>query len=170
MEIGKTPSRSNAVLHHTPEAFNGIQVVTTRGWEQIQPKLFVPVSQRRCELFRPVDATAVGDHDDLFPGVAKEGHHLMDILAQPLRIKMGYDLVEDFRGPILDGTNDAEQHPAGDADPGAILHPRLTFEAFFAFDLALAQGTYREARALGCAPPAGAGQGKTPHDGFIFIE
>jgi hypothetical protein len=36
--------------------------------------------------------------------------------------------------------------------------------------LALAQGTYREARAVGCAPPAGAGQGKTPHDGFIFIE
>ena len=81
MQIGKTPSGANPVLHHTPEAFNGIQVVTTVGWKQMQPKLFVPVSQRRRELFRPVDATAVGDHDDLFAGVAKEGHHLMDIVA-----------------------------------------------------------------------------------------
>jgi hypothetical protein len=170
MQIGKTPSGANPVLHHTPEAFNGIQVVTTVGWKQMQPKLFVPVSQRRRELFRPVDATAVGDHDDLFPGVAKEGHHLMDILAQPLRIKMGNDLIEDFRGPILDGTDDAEQHAAGDAAPRAIPQPRLAFEAFFAFDLALAQGTYREASALGFTPPACPGEGKTPHDRFIFIE
>jgi hypothetical protein len=32
MQIGKTPSRSNAVLQHAPEAFNGIEVVTTMGW------------------------------------------------------------------------------------------------------------------------------------------
>ena len=31
MEIGKTPSRSHAVLHHAPEAFNGIAVGPTRG-------------------------------------------------------------------------------------------------------------------------------------------
>jgi hypothetical protein len=136
----------------------------------MQPKLFVPVSQRRRELFRPVDAAAIDDHDDLFPGVAKEGHHLMDILAQPLRITMGNDLREDFRGPILDGTDDAEQHAAGDAAPRAIPQPRLAFEAFVAFDVALAQGTYREASALGCAPPARAGQGKAPQDRFVFIE
>jgi hypothetical protein len=56
-------------------------VVTTVGREQMQPKLLLPVYQSRRELFRPVDATAVSNHDDLFPGVAKEGHHLMDILA-----------------------------------------------------------------------------------------
>ena len=89
MQIGKTPSRSHAVLHHAPEAFKGIEVMTTVGREQMQPKPFVPVCESRPELFRPVDATAVGDHDDRFPGVAKEGHHLMDILAQPLRITMG---------------------------------------------------------------------------------
>ena len=170
MQIGKTPSGADPVLHHTPEAFNGIQVVTTVGREQMQPKLFVPVCQRRRELFRPVDATAVGDHDDLFPGVPKEGHHLMNILAQPLRIKMGDDLIEDFRGAILDGTDDAEQYTAGDAAPRAIRHPCLALEAFFAFDLALAQGAYREASALGFAPPARPGQGKTPHDSFIFVE
>jgi hypothetical protein len=37
-------------------------------------------------------------------------------------------------------------------------------------DLALAQGAYREASALGCAPPARPGQGKTPNDRFIFVE
>ena len=170
MQIGKAPSGATPVLQHPPEAFNRIQVVTTVGWKQMQPELFVPVRQRRRELFRPVDATAVGDHDDLFPGVAKAGHHWMNILAQPLRIKMGNDLIEDFRGPILDGTDDAEQHAAGDAAPRAIPQPRLAFEAFFAFALARAQGPYREASALGCAPPTYPGEGKTPYDRFIFIE
>src|SRR5262249_39244244 len=124
----------------------------------------------RRQLVRPVDATAVGDHDDLFPGMAKEGHHLMDILAPSLRSKMGNDLREDFRGPILDSPDDAEQHPAGDAAPRAILPPRLAFEAFFAFAWAGAQGTYREASARHVAPPACPGEGKTPHDRFIFIE
>ena len=70
----------------------------------------------------------------------------------------------------MDGTDDAEQHAAGDAAPRAIPQPRLAFEAFFAFDLALAQGTYREASALGFAPPACPRQGKPPDDGFIFIQ
>jgi hypothetical protein len=43
MQIGKTPSGADGVLHHPPEAFNGIQMVTTVGREQMQPKLFVPV-------------------------------------------------------------------------------------------------------------------------------
>jgi hypothetical protein len=170
MQVRKTPSGADGVLHDAPEAFNRIEVVTTVGREQMQPKLLLPVCQSRRELFRPVDATAVSNHDDLFPGVAKEGHHLMEILAQPLRIKMGDDLIEDFRGAILDGTDKAEQHPAGDAAPRAIRHPRLAFEAFFAFDLALAQGPGGQASTLDFAPPAGSGQGKAPQDGFIFIE
>jgi hypothetical protein len=32
MQIGKTPSGADRVLHHPPEAFNGIQMVTTVGW------------------------------------------------------------------------------------------------------------------------------------------
>ena len=78
MQIGKTPSGADPVLQHAPEAFNRIEVVTTVGRQEMQPKLFVPVCQRRRELFRPVDTTAVGNHDDLFPGVAKEGYHLME--------------------------------------------------------------------------------------------
>jgi hypothetical protein len=128
------------------------------------------VCQCRRELVRPVDATAVGNHDDLFPGVAKEGHHLMEILAQPLRIKMGDDLVEDFGGPILDCPNDTEQYPAGHAAPTPIVHPRLAFEGLFAFALAVAQGPCGQARPLRFAPPTRPGEGKTPEDGFIFIE
>jgi len=94
----------------------------------------------------------------------------MEILAQLLGIKMRDDLIKDFGCPILDGAQHAEQHPTGDAAPGAILQPRLAFEGLLAFDLALAQWTYREASALGCAPPAGAGQGKAPEDRFVFIE
>jgi hypothetical protein len=48
---------------------------------------------------RPMDATAVGHHDHLFAGVAKEGHHLMDLLAKPLGLKMGNSLIEDLALP-----------------------------------------------------------------------
>ena len=81
MQIGKTPSSANPIFHDAPEAFNGIEMVSAPSWQELQPKLLVPVGQRRRKLVRPVDATAVGDHDHLFPRVAKEGHHLMDILA-----------------------------------------------------------------------------------------
>jgi hypothetical protein len=74
------------------------------------------------------------------------------------------------RGPILDRTDDAEPHAAGDPAPGTILQPRLAFAGLFAFDLALTQGAYGEANALRCAPPASSGQGKAPEDCFVLIE
>src|SRR5215471_19081157 len=117
-----------------------------------------------------MDPAPVNDHHDFFPDFAEGGHHLMEILAQLLGIKMRHDFVEDFRGPILDRPNDAEQDPTGHAAPGAILEPCLPFEGLLAFDLALAQRADGEAIALGGAPPAGPGQGKTPEDGFICIE
>jgi hypothetical protein len=129
------------------------------------------VGQRRREFVGAVEATTVDDHDDLFPGVAKKGHHWMDILAEPLCIKLGDDLVEDFRGPIVDRAKNAEQHPAGDVAPRTILPPCLAFEIFFTFDLSRAQRPCRQAIALGfAAPPARPGQGKPPDDGFIFVE
>jgi len=170
MQIGKTPSSPDPVLHHAPEAFNRIEVVATMSRQEIQPKLLVPMGERRRELVRPMDATAVGHHDHLFAGVAKEGHHLMDVLAKPFRIKMGNNLIEDFGGPILDSADDAEQHPTGHAAPTPIAHPRLAFAGLFAFDLALAQRSCGQPRALGFAPPTRPGQGKPPEDGFIFIE
>ena len=90
----------------------------------------------------------------------------MHISAQLLGIKVGYDFIKDFGGAILDRPNDTEQYAAGDTAPGAILRPRLAFEGLLAFALALAQWTRREARALGCAQRARAGQGKTPQDQF----
>ena len=93
------------------------------------------------------------------------------LLAKPLRIKLGDDFIEDFRGPILDGTNDAEPHTAGHATPTPIASPRLTFEGLFTFDLAGAQRPSRQAIPLGFAmPPARPGEGETPENGFIFIQ
>src|SRR5712691_2962596 len=94
----------------------------------------------------------------------------MDVLAQFLGVKMGHNFIEDFGSSILDSPNDAEQHPAADAAPRAILQPRLTLETFFAFDLALAQWAGGQTRALGTAPPAQPGEGKAPQDRFIFVE
>ena len=138
MEIGKTPSGADGVLHHPPKAFNRVEMVSTMGWQEMEAKRAVVVLKGRVELVRPMHPAAIDDHHDLFLGFPEGGHDLVQILAKLLRIKMWDNLIEDFRGPILDGANDAEQHPAGDAAPGAILPPRLAFEGFLAFDLALA--------------------------------
>ena len=128
------------------------------------------VVERRVERVRPMDPAAVDDHHHLFAGVAKDAHDLREILAQLLGIKVRHDFIEDFRGAILDSADDAEQHAARDATPRAVLQPRLAFAAFLAFDVARAQGTGGQTRALGAAPPAQPGQGKAPHDRFVCIE
>ena len=133
-------------------------------------QLSIIMCQGRGQFFGSMDATAIHDHHDLFGGFAKDVHDLVNILAQGFCVKMRHDLIEDFRGAILDGADDAEQHPAGDAAPRAILEPRLPLEGFVAFDLTLTQRAGGEASALGFAPPAGAGQGKAPEHRFVFIE
>jgi hypothetical protein len=169
-QIGQTPSSTDPVLQHAPEAFDRIEVVSAMRWQEIQPKLLVPVCERRHELMGPMDATTVSHHDHLFAGVAKEGHHLMEVLAKPLRIKMGDHLIKDFRGPILDRADDAKQHATGYAAPTPIAHPRLAFAGLFAVDLAGAQRSCGQPRALGFAPPARPREGKTPDNSFISIE
>src|SRR5262245_7223212 len=136
----------------------------------MEAKLIVVVVERCVELVRPVDPAAIDDHDDLFASFAEDRHHLVYILPQLLGIKVRHNFIEDFGGAILDRPQDAEQHTAGDPAPGAIVYPCVAFEGFVAFDLTLAQWAYGEAHALGCAPPAGAGQGKAPEDRFVFIE
>src|SRR6266851_3145517 len=130
----------------------------------------VVVVEGRVELVRPVDATAVDDHDHLFPGFAEGRHHLMEILPELLGIKVWHDFREDFGGAILDRPQDTEEHAAGHTAPGAIADPRLTFERLFTSNLTLAQWTCGEAIALGAAPPTQPGEGKAPEDRFIFIE
>ena len=118
-----------------------------------------------------MDPAAIDDHHDLCAGFTKGRHHLMDVLAQLLGIKMRDDLIEDVRCPKLDGAHHAEQHAAGDATPGAIVQPGMTFECLFPFDLTPREGARGEAVTLGmAAPPAGAGEGTAPQDGFVGIE
>src|SRR5712691_1213469 len=130
----------------------------------------VVVLEGRIELVCPMDPAAIDDHHDLFPHFAEGGHHLMQILASLLGIKVGHDFIKNFGGAILDGPNDTEQHAVGDTAPGAMAYPRLAFEGLLAFDLTLAQRTRREASTLRFAPPARPQHGKAPQDRFVFIE
>ena len=136
----------------------------------MEAKLAVIVLQGRVELVRPMNPAAIDDHHDLFPSSAESRHHLMDILTKLLGIKVRHDFIADFRSAILDGADDAEQHAIRDATPRAVLQPRLPFATFCLFNLALAQWAYGQAIPLGAAPPAQPGQGKAPHDRFVFIE
>ena len=120
----------------------------------MEAQLAILVVEGRVELVRSMDATAIHNHDNLFAGFAEDGHHLREILASLLGVKVGHDFIAHFCGVILDGANDAEQDAAGDATPGAIPHPRLAFEGLIACDLTVAQRACRDARARRCAPPA----------------
>src|SRR2546427_12978542 len=111
------------------------------------------VVEGRVELVRPMDAAAIDDHHDLFASCAESRHHLMDILAQLLGIKMRDDLIKDFGCPILDGAQHAEQHTAGDAAPAAILQRGLALDDLRARDMRLAPPPYRAPRAALSAPP-----------------
>ena len=133
-------------------------------------KLALVVVESRVKFMRPMDATAIDDHDDLCTSFAKDAHDLMNILAQLLGIKVRDNFIEDFGGAVLDRAQHTEQHAARDPAPGAIAHPRLAFEGFVALDLALAQRTDGQTRPLGAAPPAQPGEGKAPQDRFIFVE
>jgi hypothetical protein len=171
MQIGQTSSGTDPIFHHAPEAFDGMKVVSAPGGESRQAKLLVPVYERGCERVCPVDATAVHDHHDLFPGMAQERHHLMDILAQPLGIQLGNDLIEDFGGALWASAANAAPHPTGHTAPTPIGPPRLTLERLFACDLAGTEGPGGEAKTLGgAAPPARPRERKTPDHGCIFIQ
>ena len=80
------------------------------------------------------------------------------------------DLIDDARGAILHGTNDAEQHTACDTPPGAMMDPDLALQAFFPFNLARAPWAQRSAGTAGFMPPARPWQSKTSEDSFVRIE
>src|SRR4030095_1281472 len=128
MEISKTASGADGILHHPPEAFDRIEVMPTVGREEMEAQLAVIVVEGRIELVRPVDPTAIDDHHDLFVGFAEGCHQLMEILAQLLRIKVRDDFREALGGAILARPNHPEQHAARDPVPGAMAYPRLAFE------------------------------------------
>ena len=169
-EIGKTPARSDVVLHHAPEACNGSEVVPTMGGEKMAAELAVVVIEGRIKLVCAMDPAAIHAQHDVLAGFAEGGHAWMEILASLLRIKVGHDCREDFRGAVLDRADDAAQHPAGEAAPRALPHPRVAFAGLLAVALPLAQWPCQEASTLGGAPPARPEQGTAPQDRFICIE
>jgi hypothetical protein len=91
-------------------------------------------------------------------------------LAPVLRIKVGHDCREAFRGPLWHSANDVQPDPAADPAPGALLQPDLTLAGFFPFDGAGAQRAGGQARALRAARPPSMQEGKTPHARLIRVE
>src|SRR5439155_1438275 len=72
---------------------------------------------------------------------------------------------------ILDGPDDAKQHPAGHTAPAPRAPPRLAFAGLVAFDVAAAEGPGGQAKALRfVVPPTCPGQGKTRENGCICLE
>jgi hypothetical protein len=169
-EGGRALTSADPVLHHPPEPFDGIEMMAAMSRQEMAAKLSMVVVECCVALVRPVDPAPVDDHDDLFLGFAADRHDVMEILAQCLGINMRHDLREDFGGPILDRTHDAEQHATGDPTPRAMLHPCVPFPPLVPFDLTWTQRPCGQASTRGCAPPARPGEGKTPEDGFIFRE
>jgi hypothetical protein len=170
LEVGKTPSGTDGVLHHPPEACVGVEVLSAVGRQEMEAPLAVRVVKGCVQLVRPMATAPLDAHHDLSVGFAKGRHLLLEILAQPLSIQVGHHFLEDFGGARLDRPNHPEQHATGETGPRAIASPRLAFERFVAFALTLAQRARGETSALRGAPPARAGQGQAPEDGFIFIE
>src|SRR5215475_11552329 len=62
-QIGKASSSADGVLHHPPEAVDGIEMVATMGRQDMEAKLILIVVEGRVKLMRPMNATAVDDHD-----------------------------------------------------------------------------------------------------------
>jgi hypothetical protein len=80
MQIRKTPSGADRVFHDAPEAFDGIEVMTTMGREEMEAQLALIVIESRVKLRRPMDAAAIDDHHHLCASFAEGRHHLMAIL------------------------------------------------------------------------------------------
>src|SRR5215813_6653845 len=93
-EIAKTSSRANGVLHHAPEAFDRIEMVATRGREAMAAQCAAVVVEGRVELVRPMAPAAIDDHHNLFAGFLEGRHHLVEIVAPLLSLKVRHDFRE----------------------------------------------------------------------------
>src|SRR5262245_14563644 len=90
-EIGKTAAGPTRVVHYTPEAFNGMEMVPAAGWQARQPQARLPLEPCRGERGRAVETPAIDDHHHRLPRGGKGGHHVRDIWSKPLSIKLGDD-------------------------------------------------------------------------------
>ena len=80
-KLAKTSPGADCILHHPPEAFDGVEVMSAVGWQAMEAQRAVVVVEGRVELVRPMDAAPINNHHNVFAGFAEDGHHLMDVLA-----------------------------------------------------------------------------------------
>jgi len=169
-EVAPTSSRAQGVLHHAPEACDGIEMVATMGREAREAHRAVVVVEGRVELVRPLEAAAIDAHDHRFASCAEGRQHVMALLTPLLGSNVRDDWREDFGGALVDSADAAAHHATRDAAPRAGRPPRLPWVTFVLCDLALAQRAGGPAIPLGAAPPAQPRQGKAPPQRFSCIE
>jgi len=93
-QIGTTPSSTDGVLPHPPEAFDGMEVMAAVGREAMEAHPALIVVEGRLQLRRSMDPAPVDSPEDVFAGCAEDRPHLLDLLAQLLSVNMGHDLRE----------------------------------------------------------------------------
>src|SRR5262245_34274125 len=102
-QVGQAPSGPAGVLPPPPEAFDGLEMVTTRGWEDVEPHLALIRVEGRGALVRPMPPAPLDTPHYLCASLAEGRHSLMTILP-PLRgITVRHDFLEDLRRAILPG-------------------------------------------------------------------
>src|SRR4029453_18241435 len=82
LQIAQTPSGADGVLHHPPEAFDGVEVMAAVGRQAREASRAVIVVEGGVELVRPMDPAAINDQHDLFPRFLEGRHPLVQIWAQ----------------------------------------------------------------------------------------
>ena len=65
LEAAETAPRSHSILPHPPKAFDRVEVVATRGGEEMEAQRIAGVVEGCGKLVRPVHPAALDDHDDL---------------------------------------------------------------------------------------------------------
>lgn len=81
LKMAKTPSGSDGVLHHLPEAFDGVAVLSAVGRQAMEAQRTVRVVEGGVELVRPMAPAALNAQHDLFPSVLEGRHHLVQLWA-----------------------------------------------------------------------------------------
>jgi hypothetical protein len=169
-QITHTPSRSHGIFPRPPAAVERVKMRPTGGREAMPLQRAVVVLQCRGQLACALDAAAIGHPHHLYAGVAKDGHHVLDILTACLRRNMRHHFGADTRGAIRDRAHAMEPDATGQATPGTGRRPGLAFEALWRFAVAWAHRACGQASALGTPPPAPSGQGNAPDQGCLCIE
>jgi hypothetical protein len=99
----KRAARPHGALQHTPEAFEGVQVMAAGGRQEVQASPPRPASEDRRDFVGTMHPTAGNGQDDCFAGGAAGGHEVGQILTESQRGKRRDQCIKNLRGAVLHG-------------------------------------------------------------------